>query len=100
MPVAKVLDYLLDEAHKDGGAKARFFLRFGFTQGEYPTLIEALMRHAEDHPVLDVELRPDGLMYGVEGQLRCPDGRAPRVRSVWLIRTFDPRPQLITAYPA
>jgi hypothetical protein len=31
--------------------------------------------------------------------LQCPDGRAPQVRSVWVIDANADFPRLITAYP-
>ena len=37
VPREKIVDYLLSFVHKDGRAKAEFFMRFGFTKkiGEF-----------------------------------------------------------------
>jgi hypothetical protein len=40
-----------------------------------------------------------GPRYEVEGKLDSPDGRSPRVRSVWQMDRGDVAPRLITAYP-
>lgn len=37
--------------------------------------------------------------YEVEGELRTPDNRGPRVRTVWQIDEGWKAPRLITAYP-
>ena len=40
-----------------------------------------------------------GPRYEVEGELLAPDGRRPRVRTVWQVDTGQIAPRLITAYP-
>ena len=35
----------------------------------------------------------------VDGELRTPDGRSPRVRTVWQVDKGQIAPRLITAYP-
>src|SRR5260370_135705 len=40
-----------------------------------------------------------GPRYEVEGELAAPDGRRPRIRTVWQIDTGQIVPRLITAYP-
>ena len=35
----------------------------------------------------------------VEGELKAPDGRQPRVRTVWQLDHGQVAPRLITAYP-
>ena len=44
---------------------------------------------------------PDGFgpRYEVEGILITPDGRRPRLRSVWQVDEGQLAPRLITAYP-
>jgi hypothetical protein len=40
-----------------------------------------------------------GLRYTVDGPMRAPDGRAPRVRTVWIVEPGDISARLITAHP-
>jgi len=40
----KIVEYLLSASHPDGSAKARFFIRFGFTSKEWKIFAQAL-RH-------------------------------------------------------
>jgi hypothetical protein len=40
-----------------------------------------------------------GPRYEIEGELAAPDGRRPRVCTVWQIDTGETAPRLITAYP-
>ena len=40
-----------------------------------------------------------GPRYEVEGRLDCPNGRRPRMRSVWQMEEGAVAPRLITAYP-
>jgi hypothetical protein len=40
-----------------------------------------------------------GTRYTVEGKILSPDGRNPRIRTVWLIETGRSGARLITAYP-
>jgi hypothetical protein len=41
-----------------------------------------------------------GLKYVGTGPLVCPDGRSPRIVTVWMLRESQPPPYLVTAYPA
>ncbi|WP_129676038.1 DUF6883 domain-containing protein [Candidatus Chloroploca sp. Khr17] len=99
VPERKMTAYLLALTHRDGRSKAIFFLRFGFTLDNWPTLATALKRHAADHDVVASETTVFGTNYVVEGALPAPDGRAPMVRVVWFIATGEHVPVLATAYP-
>ncbi len=99
VPEAKITDYLLSFTHRDGKHKAEFFARFGFDRGRWELLQSALRNHAGEHDVVKVEDSPFGVRYVIEGSMQSPDGRAPRVRSVWFIETDSTAPRLVTAYP-
>ena len=43
--------------------------------------------------------RSFGPRYEVEGTMAAPDGRRPRVRTVWQMDKGQIAPRLITAYP-
>ena len=96
---AKITDYLLSETHERGRHKAVFFLNHGFPVASPFTLIDALVRHAQEHEVTELEVVPFGTKYVVEGVMQTPDGRSPIVRSVWIIENSGEAPRFVTAYP-
>jgi hypothetical protein len=95
----KVRGYLLCTDHPDGGAKAAFFMGFGFRVEDWEELSEALLRHARQNELVEAEQTPFGVQYAVEGPLRTPDEQTPVVRSVWERQPEEKGPRLITAYP-
>jgi hypothetical protein len=58
VPERKVTHYLLNPAHPAGGSKAWFFLRFGFTVGEWQRLADALLGLARENEVVETEMTP------------------------------------------
>lgn len=96
---AKVVRYLLSEAHPDGRGKARFFSGHGFTIAKWQELASALRRHAAENPVVDTVETPFGRRYVIEGFLHAPDGQTPGLRSVWFMDRDGGDPRLVTAYP-
>lgn len=97
---AKITEYLLSPIHRRGGSKAAFFLRFGFTVDRWEMFAEALRGHACAYDVASVTPTAYGRLYRIEGAIDTPDGRGPRVRSVWMVDTGADVPRLISAYPA
>jgi hypothetical protein len=97
--VAKARDYLLAIDHREGGGKAGFFVGFGFFQEQWENLADALLGHGAGNDVARVIETPYGTKFVIEGILETPDGRNPRVRSVWLIDIGTDKPRLVTAYP-
>jgi hypothetical protein len=95
----KIQDYLLNPEHRFGASKARFFERFGFTMEQWSLLAEALREHGQTHEVRRLRETDFGPRFEVEGPLAAPNGRAPRVRSVWQQDHGAVAPRLITAYP-
>lgn len=95
----KIIDYLLSFAHPDGSSKAGFFSRFGFTTENWQTFAKSLRKHGEDNPVISEVESAFGMRYTVEGKLETPDGRNPKVRTVWFIEKGRTEPRFITAYP-
>jgi hypothetical protein len=96
---AKICDYLLNPMHRFGASKARFFADFGFTLDVWEELAVALKRHGADNEVARVKETGFGPRYEVEGELAAPDGRRPRVQTVWQVDTGQIAPRLLTAYP-
>ena len=99
VPDAKVTRYLLNLAHPEGGAKARFFLGFGFTLSGWQTLVAALLAHPLHNQIFTAQNTGFGMKYVVRCALRTPDGRHPCIISIW-INDAARRPRLVTAYPA
>jgi hypothetical protein len=95
----KIVDYLLNAAHRYGASKARFFCEFGFRVEQWEHLAEALREHARAHDVVRERETGFGPRYVVEGELRTPGGRCPRVRTVWQFDKGAVAPRLISAYP-
>jgi hypothetical protein len=95
----KIEDYLLKLEHPIGGGKAKFFLRFGFSRGNWEAMADALRKHAEENEVAKHLTDADGTTYLIDGKLHTPSGQNPSVRTVWLIETGKLAPRFITAYP-
>lgn len=99
VPEAKILKYLLNPDHKQGGsAKAAFFMRFGFTIQEWEILRQALLAHAT-FDIASITTLPDRIHYVIEGEIISPDGRNPQIRSVWVLEADSTMPRFVTAYP-
>ncbi len=94
----RLADYLLDEAHPDGGSKAVWFRRFGFDRAAPDVLADALRRHVRERTVEDPVETVNGVKWAVRCDLVTPDGRNPCIMSVWLDRG-DGVPDLLTARP-
>lgn len=95
----KIIDYLLNPAHRYGASKERFFAAFGFRVEEWERLADALREHGRKYAVTKVKETGFGPRYEVEGELSAPDGRRPRVRTVWQLDAGEVAPRLITTYP-
>lgn len=102
MPVVerrKVVEYLLAQDHPQGGAKARFFQRFGFARDDWQRLADALVRHGQERELSGEHLSPAGIKYALACAIETPDGRNPCIISIWIVEGAQ-APRLITAYPA
>ena len=95
----KITEYLLNTAHRYGVSKARFFGAFGFRAEQWETFAQALREHGRNNDVTKLRETGFGPRYEVEGALSAPDGRRPRVRTVWQLDRGTVSPRLITAYP-
>jgi len=96
---AKIVDYLLNPDHLFGASKARFFAPFGFRAQEWLGLAVALRAHGQQNEVVKTRETGFGPRYEVDGELESPDGRRPRVRTVWQLDKGQIAPRLITALP-
>lgn len=99
VPERKIRLYLLNPAHPAGGSKAAFFLRFGFSDADWPRLAAALLRHAQENEVVRKEETRHGIRYVVDGPLIAPDETVLNVRSAWFIDAGGSDPRFVTAHP-
>ena len=95
----KIVEYLLNPAHRYGASKARFFSEFGCQVEKWEILADALREHGRRHEVARVQETGFGPRYLIEGELHTPIGRRPRVRTVWQMEEGAVAPRLISAYP-
>lgn len=100
VPERKITAYLLRPDHPEGGSKADFLGRFGFDPDRWAVLEAALLRHGREGEVVREERNAYGTKYEVEGALRSPDGRRPRVLTVWLIEADEEGPRFVTLNPS
>ena len=96
----KVREYLLNQAHPDGMAKARFFARRGYREEDWRGLADDLRRHGQQNDVAGIVESPYGTRYSVDGQMRTPSGESIRIVAVWIMEKGTDVPRLVTAYPA
>lgn len=98
VPHEKIVHYLLDLQHPDGGSKAKFFLAQGFRPDDPKTLADALFEHIVENPVASVRHGRYGAQLAVRGLMTMPNGTRRTILSVWLLQeTGDGI--FITAYP-
>jgi len=95
----KVVEYLLNPAHPDGGPKAKFFLARGFSAHRWDEMRDALLAQGRDNRVTKVTPHPWGTRYQVDCRCPTPDGANPCIRSVWELAPAAACPRLLTAYP-
>ena len=95
----KIVDYLLSRRHPDGRNKAAFFFAFGSRTARWERFAEALRTHGRNGTVTGRAESAYGVRYSVDGVVETPDGRNPRVRTVWVIASEGEEPRLVTAHP-
>lgn len=74
VPHEKIVLYLLDLAHPDGGSKAKFFIARGFCLDDPKALADALLDHVAVNLVVSVRHGRYGAQLAVEGPMTMPDG--------------------------
>jgi uncharacterized protein DUF6883 len=95
----KVADYLLNPTHRYGASKARFFGEFGFQRKRWKILAKILHENARNNEVVQTIETGFGPRFVVEGEVRAPNGRRMRLRTIWQFDRGEIAPRLITAYP-
>jgi hypothetical protein len=95
----KITEYLLNPAHPDNGGKAKFFKALGFRRDDWQVLASALGNLALNSSVAKCTESAHGEKYVVDGGIVSPSGRAPRIRTIWIIDRGLDTPRFVTAYP-
>lgn len=96
---AKIRDYLLSPTHPVGCIKAAFFRRLGYTRAEWRDLERAIRELVLTAKAVKSPASPYGDKYEVRGIIWGPSGRAAEIVTIWIIRTEEDFPRLVTAYP-
>jgi hypothetical protein len=96
---AKVRDYLLGAAHPVGRFKARFFVALGYAADQWERLRDDILAIARLGNVAAETATSYGRKFEVDGILMAPSGRSATVRTVWIIRTEEDFPRLVTVFP-
>lgn len=95
----KITGYLLSTTSPDGRGKAKFFFRFGFRVDQWQNLADALRIQGTSHKVVEIVETAFGSRYHVDGIIETPDGRNPKIKTVWQVDIGSNSPRLITAHP-
>lgn len=95
----KIMDYLLSRRQPDGMSKAEFFSSFGFSAMHWETFARALRVHGQSGTVTSLTESTYRVRYSVDRFIETPDGRNPRVRTVWIVASGNDEPRLVTAHP-
>ena len=95
----KIREYLVSPSHPVGRFKAKFLAGIGFGPENWQVLAAAilgLVATSDAQLLIESEY---GRKYLVPGVLTGPHGRSAEVASVWIIRSGDDVPRLVTVYP-
>jgi hypothetical protein len=95
----KLRDYLLSPTHPDGGAKATYLGRLGYTQEDWARLDRDLRDQILSREVDPARPSAYGQKYEILGPLTGPSGATGWVRTIWIVRTGDTSPRLVTLIP-
>ena len=94
----KLTGYLLNLAHKRGGAKARLLEKFGYGADQYQQLADDIRAQFETEVDLE-RATAYGVRYEIRMTLQTPIGQTLTVRTVWQIDDGTDFPRLITLFP-
>jgi hypothetical protein len=95
----KIRDYLLSAEHSVGRFKAAFFGRMGYSKEGWLCLHADILQLARSGVALKRQLSTFGQKYEVNGILRGPSGREARVTTIWIVKSGEDFPRLVTVYP-
>ena len=94
----KIVQYLLNFDHPDGASKARVLAHAGFDVARPDELEQALRQQHLSSDARQRKPSPFGTKYEITRPLTGPTGSV-MVTSVWIVRTGESFPRLITIIP-
>jgi hypothetical protein len=94
----KIVQYLLNVDHPDGGSKAALLVRAGFSTDRPEELEQVLRNQLLPQTAEGGKPSAYGEKYEIVGSLTGPTGRV-MVRSIWIVRQGEHVPRLITLVP-
>ena len=95
----KLRDYLLSTEHAVGRFKAAFFAGMGYSRQDWRQLQMDILQIAQSGVAVERQLSTFGQKYEVNGILRGPSGRETRVTTIWIVKSGEDFPRLVTVYP-
>lgn len=96
--ISKLTDYCLSFDHRRGQHKARVFLSaLGLTRSDAELLRTALLRAAGSEDVVTESEGSYGSLYVLDFVMESRLASAT-IRSIWIIRTDEAFPRLVTCY--
>lgn len=96
---AKLTDYILNPAHKEGWPKGRLLGRLGFDLTDPESLMAAILVHVRGNPVSRTNVTTYGVKYCIDGPVTPPTGRVAQIRTVWQIDAGQSDPRFVTLKP-
>ncbi len=100
VPREKITEYLLSLTHPVGQTKAVFFRKIGYNESNIESLEQALLTIARNGDVVEIEAKPYGVKYIIEGSALSPSNIITKIRTIWIVEINQSQPRFITAYPA
>ena len=95
----KLREYLLNPDHIDGASKARFLAEAGYSRANASDLERDLRAQHLTQEAAPGRPSPYGRKYEVSAGLTGPNGVSLRLRSIWIVRFGQARPELVTLIP-
>jgi hypothetical protein len=96
---AKIIRYLLDVDHPQGGSKARLLIALGYSTSRWRQLEIDLRTCHLTEDFAETTHTPWGVRYEIVAPITGPVGDTVLFRSVWQIDLGTDAPRLITMYP-
>jgi hypothetical protein len=98
IPVEKLRDYILSQAHPIGRFKFAFFRSLGYEPDDFERLATDIRAMLGADAEL-VETTKFGTEYRVSSTLTGPNGRSAAIVAIWIILSGHAVRRFVTAYP-
>jgi hypothetical protein len=95
----KIVHYLLDVDHPDGGSKARLLESLGYSSADWLQLDSDMRRMHLTEDYMATRQSLWGVRYEIVAPITGPSGDTVMFRSIWQIDLGTDVPRLITMYP-